>query len=701
MSLEGLQLGRYRLVQLIGSGNMGEVYLAEDTQLNRQVAIKLMRSEGSSYPNPDAVKEAARLFQREAKAIAALDHPHILPLYDFGEQTTNGTPMTYMVMPLRKEGSLATWLQQRGTTNLLSFEEVGYFVRQAADALQYAHNHQITHQDVKPSNFLIRQYNSDQSLPDLQLADFGIAKFSTGTASSSHTIRGTPSYMAPEQWSGFPVQASDQYALAVMAYELLTGRLPFQGTLESLMYQHLQMQPRPPSELNPQLSPNVDAVFRIALAKQPEARFARISAFAEALRQALLLPATGVISAITGPTLGRTPLPPLPPTGGDIHASLTISMEEAHTGTHRVLTFPDGRHISVTLPSNVYNGQVLRLEGLGQPSPTGGPTGALLLSIAISQMETVRVVAKQEETAPTIVMAPPPSPPSPPSYGASPATASRQRSGISTSVVILLVVLVLVLGGGGYLYFTKANSSNTNQPNTGSGNPGTTLQHTVTAGVTTPGSTPANQPTAAPTTPAAPTTQPTSSGSSNPYTHSGSLVLTDSLTSNNYGWDTGTNNNNASCLFNAQGLDVTQPKQGFFHGCIAKNTDFTNFVYAVQVNMVAGDYAGITFCADKTQGTYYYFYIKPDGSYALKVFSGDQPLRTLTSGSSSAVTTGLPSTNVLAVVVQNGSITLFVNETNIASVSDATYTHGQIGVFAGNDVNSAEAIFSNAMVWQL
>src|SRR6202030_1006137 len=104
-------------------------------RVSRQVAIKVIRSEGAPYPGSDSAKDAARLFQREAKAIAALDHPHILPLYDFGEQIVNGTPMTYMVMPLRKEGSLSTWLQQRGTTSLLSFEQAGYFVRQAADAL--------------------------------------------------------------------------------------------------------------------------------------------------------------------------------------------------------------------------------------------------------------------------------------------------------------------------------------------------------------------------------------------------------------------------------------------------------------------------------------------------------------------------------------------------------------------------------------
>ncbi|HVB21775.1 MAG TPA: protein kinase [Ktedonobacteraceae bacterium] len=684
MSLEGLQLGRYHLMNLVGSGNMGEVYLAEDTQLSRQVAIKLMRSEGSSYPNADAVKEAARLFQREAKAIAAMDHPNILPLYDFGEQITGGTPTTYMVMPLRQDGSLASWLQQRGTSNLLSFEEVGYFVRQAAGALQYAHDHQITHQDVKPSNFLIRQYNQDQRLPDLQLADFGIAKFSTGTASASHTIRGTPAYMAPEQWSGTPVQASDQYALAVMAYELLTGRVPFQGTLQSLMYQHLQEQPKPPSGLNPHLPPEVDAVFQIALAKQPEARFARISAFAEALRQALRLPATGTVTTSTDPTLiGISPAS----ISNDVHTSLTLSMEEARKGTQRVLTLPNGRHISVAVPPDAYDGQVLRLDGLGQPSSSGGPVGALLLKIAITQVETIPVITTREETAPTLAMV---SPPPPATYEA--ASVGRQRQGIPVSVAILLLVLVLVLAGGGFLYFTKAPSSQGNQPGTSTTgntrNLSSTPQHTGTIAAT-----PTNQPTA--------TATKSTGGVPNPYTQSGSLVLSDPLTSNNLGWDTGINNHNASCEFTSQGLQVIQPAQGFFHGCIAKNTDFTNFVYEVQMNMISGDYGGILFCANKTQGTYYYFYIKPGGNYLLQAFSGDSPVRALISGSSSAITTGLPSTNVLAVVVQNGNITLFVNQTRIISMSDATYTHGQIGVFTGNDTNSAETIFSNVKVWQL
>src|SRR6266567_1443529 len=142
MALEELQDGRYRLVRLLGSGGMGEVYLMQDMRVNRQVAIKVIRSESTPYPDSTAAKDAARLFKREARAIAALEHPNILPLYDFGEEDLHGTTLTYMVMPFCPEGSFADWLRQHGGSPLLSAQDVAYFVEQAAEALQYAHDHQ-------------------------------------------------------------------------------------------------------------------------------------------------------------------------------------------------------------------------------------------------------------------------------------------------------------------------------------------------------------------------------------------------------------------------------------------------------------------------------------------------------------------------------------------------------------------------------
>src|SRR5229473_1056926 len=135
MALEELQSGRYRSLRLLGTGGMGEVYLMNDTRVSRQVAIKVIRAEGAPYPGSDSGKDAARLFQREARAIAALEHPNILPLYDFGEETRDGKTITYMVMPYCTEGTLASWLHQRDS-DLLSPQDIAYLVEQAADALQ-------------------------------------------------------------------------------------------------------------------------------------------------------------------------------------------------------------------------------------------------------------------------------------------------------------------------------------------------------------------------------------------------------------------------------------------------------------------------------------------------------------------------------------------------------------------------------------
>ena len=293
---------------------MGEVYLAEDTRIAQQVAIKVIQAETTGYPDPIASQEASRLFLREMKVITTLDHPHILPVFDFGEMKYNKSTIMYMVMPLRMEGTLNDWLQARSSTNLLSALDVAYLIQQAADALQHAHNLHIIHQDIKPSNFLIRTRPENFNRPDLLLADFGISKITSATATASQTVRGTPTYMAPEQWNGKPVPASDQYALAVMAYLLLTGRPPFQGGPGQIMFQHFSTAPQPPSYYNPRLTPAVDAVILRALAKRPEERYPSVSAFAQALQQA------------AQNTPGYTFYPPTPNASSAHHQPLHLSL---------------------------------------------------------------------------------------------------------------------------------------------------------------------------------------------------------------------------------------------------------------------------------------------------------------------------------------------------------------------------------------
>jgi serine/threonine protein kinase/regulation of enolase protein 1 (concanavalin A-like superfamily) len=370
MPREGSHIGRFRLLRLLGRGGMGEVYLAEDEQLRRHVAIKVIQADA-----PDA--DATRLFLREARAIAMLNHPHILPLFDFGEATIGATTLTYMVMPFCHEGTLATWMQQHRPAALLSPHVIGSLIQQAASALQYAHTQQIVHQDVKPSNFLIRSREDPSSPPDLLLADFGVARSISATATMSQTVRGTPAYMAPEQWDGIPVPATDQYALAILAYDLVTGHPPFQGGLGQVMYQHLHVRPQPPSTRNPRLPADLDTVLLHALAKKPEERFASISAFAHAFQQALA-------GDFSSPTVANT----LPEPGrSDIHAALTISEAEALAGTHRLLTLPGGRHVPVTLPAGIQDGQMIRFEGQVEAASDRDSRGALILTITIASSE--------------------------------------------------------------------------------------------------------------------------------------------------------------------------------------------------------------------------------------------------------------------------------------------------------------------------
>jgi serine/threonine protein kinase len=315
MALEELQNGRYKRLRLLGTGGMGEVHLMEDSRINRQVAIKVIRSEGAAYPDRDRAGDAARLFQREAKAIAALEHPNILPLYDFGEEALEDLTITYMVMPFCPDGSLTTWVKQRSESTGLQPHDIAHLIEQAAEGLQYAHDQQVIHLDVKPSNFLLRVNKKRPNRPTLLLADFGIARNFTTVSSSSRTIRGTPTSMAPEQWSGSPVLATDQYALAVMAYEMLVGRPPFVGSMEQLMYRHFSVVPDPPSRFNPQITPAIDAVLVRALTKKPEERFPSIAAFSTALTEAIQeLPAVsgdlqGISSELysTGPSQGSDP----------------------------------------------------------------------------------------------------------------------------------------------------------------------------------------------------------------------------------------------------------------------------------------------------------------------------------------------------------------------------------------------------------
>jgi len=342
----GQRLDEYQIIKLFASGGMGEIYLAEEIALSRQVAIKVIRLEAIKYPNSEEARKVIQLFRREAAAIARLNHPSILPLFKFGETTLNAESFMYMVMPYCQEKSLPDWMDTHAK-NIFSPQEANFTLKQAADALQYAHDQGIIHLDVKPPNFLVRYPTNDASQLSLQLADFGIAKF-TATTSMSQSVRGTLAYMAPEQWEGQPVCATDQYALAVMMYRLLTGQLPFTGLgLEQLWLQHRNTQPQPPSAINSSISSSVDAAILRALGKKPGDRFPSVEAFANAYQQALQLRSTEYVA---------------------IRQTLTLSPQEASRGTTRTLTLPSGGQLPITIAPGVSQGQTITIARPNAPT---------------------------------------------------------------------------------------------------------------------------------------------------------------------------------------------------------------------------------------------------------------------------------------------------------------------------------------------
>jgi serine/threonine protein kinase len=277
---QGQMLGRYRMMRLIGRGGMGEVWLAEDTELRRQVAVKLLPSVLASD------ETYLHAFEYEARAAAALEHPHILPVHDFGEQhVAEDEVVTYLITPYMTGGSLRDLM--RNTSRSLPLDETLKYLKQAAQAIDYAHSQQVLHRDIKPANMLLQE-------GWLFLADFGLAKLmSSGTQRSrTHTGSGTPEYMAPEQAQGHSSPASDRYSLAMTTYQLLTGALPFRGeTPYIILIKQIKDAPTAPTQLNPTLPKAAEDVLLQGLAKRPEERPQTCVALVNALERAFSLPA--------------------------------------------------------------------------------------------------------------------------------------------------------------------------------------------------------------------------------------------------------------------------------------------------------------------------------------------------------------------------------------------------------------------------
>ncbi len=353
----GRKLGRYVLSRKIGAGGMAEVWEAFDEGLHRSVAVKVVRDEIAGEA------EFRERFIREARLAAQLEHPRILPIYDFG--TEGG--VTYLVMPLLPGGSL----KERISGPMPADEAVEALAAIAA-ALDHAHGRGVLHRDVKPSNVLVDASGS------LLLADFGLAK---NTAVSSELtvagmVVGTPAYMAPEQAVGRPVDArADQYALGIVAFELLTGRTPFRSESPfAILDKHLREAPPPPSSFVPDLPPEVDDVLAKALAKQPQERFATCRQMVEALAAAL-----GASMPMRPSTAVRAARPPDQTWVADTAATMPPLTPRPTRAT------PRPAHLTMPAPQTAVTAR--------RPAPSGPSSNAVVAAIVVVALLFIGVAA--------------------------------------------------------------------------------------------------------------------------------------------------------------------------------------------------------------------------------------------------------------------------------------------------------------------
>jgi eukaryotic-like serine/threonine-protein kinase len=365
------QFGRYRIIRPLGKGGMGTVYLAVDNHIDRQVALK------TPHFTEDPTGEQMKRFFREARSAGNLRHPNICPIYDFGQiDEKHFISMAYI------EGQPLSDFTQ--TDKLHSERQVLLVIRKLALALQAAHEKGIVHRDLKPANIMV-----DTSGEPI-IMDFGLARQATGGDDTRLTqtgnIVGTPAFMSPEQVEGDPDKigpATDQYSLGVILYELLTGQLPFQGSVMSLIGQILTKEPPRPSKLRPEMDPRVESVCLKMMAKTPSERFASLKAVADEIASILESPAAKTASEVKP----------------DDHQPGTIPEKKVGFGVvrrFRMLAFGLTGFGVIVAAVLGYLGKTAVVNDVKDMGLEGGKTPSL------SRVPVQRVPVQEEKTTPTL-----------------------------------------------------------------------------------------------------------------------------------------------------------------------------------------------------------------------------------------------------------------------------------------------------------
>ncbi len=332
----GQIIGNYTVLERLGSGEFGSVYRAQNRfVVERVVAIKLINDRYVSS------REECEHFLHEARVLQKLQHPYILPIFDIGEH--QGVP--YIVIEYAPSGSLRTYLQNL-SGGQLPLNRALAVLSQVGQALHYAHLQRVVHRDMKPENILF------SSKEVALLADFGIAtEMPTSTIRNRDTITGTPPYMAPEQFEGMFSKLSDQYALGCIAYELVTGRKPFQANdIVSWAFKHTQEIPVPPRQINPEIPVEVERAILKAMAKERTQRFPDVGAFVEALAPDKTF-ATVATQSVLKTATGKTTLANIDLTIGRAPDNMHVISDPQVSGHHAVIRHQSQGHVLFDLNS--------------------------------------------------------------------------------------------------------------------------------------------------------------------------------------------------------------------------------------------------------------------------------------------------------------------------------------------------------------
>jgi eukaryotic-like serine/threonine-protein kinase len=657
---------------------MSEVYLAYDQREDRQVAVKVVSGIHTEY---------LERFHREAEAILNLSHKHILPAYEYGEQG----PWHYLVMFYAEYGTLSRRLStlagvtrayrsgrgyRRQGGSYLMLEEAAILLEQIASALQYAHDSGIIHRDIKPSNILLRdsQY--------AYLADFGLAKGLEGAQGLTQTgsLLGTPEYMAPELSLGPASTSSDIYALGILLYQMVTGRVPFSGeTPVATFWKQLRERPVPPSRYNPAIPRSVDLVILHALEKDPHRRFHSALALSHAYRRALRAPNAppnrergtretqasrlAFDLAELEAAFPVPDLPPLPASNGRYENGLVLPaipgdpiglaepIDEDYTA-YPITT-------STTMPVK---------GGVEHQPPTTEAVLPELRDVDLSALASTHTL----QPPATVTHSRPP-------HSVSQRRRRKQQDSVLVAAAVGIGFLLIVSILMSFVYVTAVSRQE--------------AAATATVGALT---------TATAVSAKATVTrqmQATATASVLVNATRATPALVDNLLGNTAGrWP-----ENDDCMFITGSYHVLSQQTGFLQTCIssAPALRVDNATLQADVSLLSGNDAGLIFRANGEQ--FYDFEITDQGAFFFRRHDVNGAAYTylIQHTQSNAIVSG--STNTLTVIANRNDFKFYINGKFVGESHDATYTSGQVGFASGTlaSTTGAEGSFANLKIYKI